>query len=69
VTYNGKTVTIPDFAEPCLRHMTSSDVFAVADLPDVIDDAGKLVLTRRLLEEGFLTIKRPRDVSAIRTGV
>lgn len=56
ITFNGKHVTMPNFVEPCLRHMASGDVFTIGSLPDTIDDEGKLVLAERLLREGFLTV-------------
>ncbi len=55
ITFNGKHVTMPDYVEPCLRHVASGDVFTIGSLPDAIDDDGKLVLAERLLREGFLT--------------
>jgi ribosomal protein L16 Arg81 hydroxylase len=55
ITFNGKHVTMPDYVEPCLRHMASDDVFTIGGLPNAIDDESKLVLAERLVLEGFLT--------------
>jgi hypothetical protein len=37
----------------------SSEPFTPADLPGELDDAGRLVLVRRLVREGFLRIRSP----------
>ncbi len=54
VTFNGKQVSMPAFVEPCIEKIASGRPFVVCDLPDSIDDESKLVLSKRLLHEGFL---------------
>ncbi len=52
----GKEVSLPlHAAEPTLFALESRR-FAVRDLPGVLDDAGKLVLVRRLVREGMLML-------------
>jgi hypothetical protein len=56
--FHGKIVEIPVHAEPELRFITEVGQFCAADLPGDLDDAGKLVLVRSLIREGFLKICR-----------
>lgn len=55
VQFHGKRVTMPAHAKPLLEFMLTHEQFKGSDLPDAVDDAGKLVVVRRLLREGFLT--------------
>ena len=55
VQFHGKRVTMPAYAKPLLEFMLTHERFCAADLPDAVDDPGKLVVVRRLLREGFLT--------------
>lgn len=57
--FHGKVMRVPARAEKDLRFVTESDEFTAADLPGELDEEGRLVLVRRLLHEGFLTIPRP----------
>ncbi|MFT3885907.1 MAG: cupin domain-containing protein [Flavobacteriales bacterium] len=50
----GKVITVPAYLERILGFMSTQDGFLVRDLPDDVDDPGKLVLIRRLLDEGIL---------------
>jgi ribosomal protein L16 Arg81 hydroxylase len=54
LSFHGKQVALPAFAAEALRFCTREEPFRAAELPDTLDDAGKLVLARRLLLEGFL---------------
>jgi ribosomal protein L16 Arg81 hydroxylase len=53
--FHGKEVRIPAVAEPDLRFITQADEFSAVDLPGDLDEAGRMVLIRRLVREGFLT--------------
>ena len=55
VQFHGKRVAMPAYAGPLLQFMLTHEHFRGADLPDAVDDAGKLVVARRLLHEGLLT--------------
>jgi ribosomal protein L16 Arg81 hydroxylase len=54
LTFQGKQVELPAHASASVAFCTRSEAFTAADLPPELDDAGKLVLVRRLLREGFL---------------
>ena len=60
----GKVVEMPAHAEPELRFITEGAEFCAADLPSDLDDAGKLVLVRSLIREGFLKICGSRNCVA-----
>ena len=55
---NAKCVRVPEFAEPELRLMADADEFTVGSLPGNLSEDGALVLVRRLVREGLLTICR-----------
>lgn len=50
----GRELALPAGAWPALRFATTTDEFAVADLPDCLDAEGKLTLVTRLVREGVL---------------
>lgn len=50
-----KRLQFPKFVRPPLDFILSKDDFIVEDIPNVLDNAGKIVLVKRLLKEGFLT--------------
>jgi hypothetical protein len=53
--FEGKEVSFPAVAREALAAVTSAqDGFAAADLPGPLDEAGRLVLVRRLVREGYL---------------
>jgi ribosomal protein L16 Arg81 hydroxylase len=56
LTFHGKRVCMPARLEEDLRFVTHADAFTAADLPGDLDEEERIVLTRRLLEEGFLTL-------------
>ena len=56
--FEGKTITMPDYVAPALQFMSEHDGFTADDLPPGLDAAGRLVLIRRLVKEGFLTVVR-----------
>jgi len=53
---HGTEIELPDFARSALHHAVTTRAFRVGDLPGDLDDAGKLVLVRRLVREGLLVI-------------
>lgn len=53
---NGAEIEMPDFAKDALEHAVTTREFRVGDLPGDLDDAGKLVLVRRLVREGLMVI-------------
>ena len=63
LVFEGKEIGFPVHAEPELRAcFDGEEPFRVADLPGELDEAGRLVLVRRLVREGFL--RASVDVSA-----
>ncbi|MGC1215092.1 MAG: cupin, partial [Micromonospora sp.] len=50
-----RTITLPAQCEPALRALLTGEVTRVADLPGLDDDADRVVLARRLLQEAVLT--------------
>lgn len=58
VSCYGAEMRLPDHAaEPLLYALETPD-FKIADLPGDLDDAGKVVLIKRLVREGMVAIKR-----------
>jgi ribosomal protein L16 Arg81 hydroxylase len=51
---HGKALTFARSLEPTLRFMLDTEAFAVASLPGPLNDAGKVALVQRLIEEGVL---------------
>jgi hypothetical protein len=59
LAYEGREVRFPPQAGPEVQAIASSTrPFAAEDLPGRLDGAGRLVLLRRLVREGFLRIAR-----------
>jgi hypothetical protein len=50
----GTELTFPAHAADALRFAVSHERFTARDLPTTLDDAGRLVLLRRLIKEGVL---------------
>ena len=50
----GRELRLPGGAWPALEFATTTEEFAVEDLPDCLDAAGKLTLVTRLIREGVL---------------
>jgi len=53
----GRELRLPVSVWPALRFATTTDEFAVRDLPDCLDADGKLTLVTRLVREGVLQRK------------
>jgi hypothetical protein len=57
LSYEGRTLRLPERIAPELRFMLDADEeFTAMDLPGRLDDESRLVLVRRLVREGFLRI-------------
>ena len=48
-----RTVRFPAFCAPAVRAVLSGGALRVGDLPELDDDADRLVLARRLLREAL----------------
>ena len=58
LNFGGKIVSLPSFAAAEVRHLVESDGSTAATLPGAVDEQGRIVLVRRLIREGLLTICR-----------
>ncbi|MEH1782276.1 MAG: cupin domain-containing protein [Nostoc sp.] len=56
IYFPGNHVSAPSFIEPALRFIAETEEFYVNSIPGNISDESKLVLARRLVKEGLLTI-------------
>jgi hypothetical protein len=54
LTFGGSVLTLPAFTEPHVATLCAGVPVRGADLPNSLDDDGKLVLVRRLVREGLL---------------
>jgi mannose-6-phosphate isomerase-like protein (cupin superfamily) len=54
LVFGATEITLPTFARDAVRFALAGPPFVVRDLPGQLDDAGKVVLVRRLLREGLL---------------
>ncbi|MEQ8367828.1 MAG: cupin domain-containing protein [Roseicyclus sp.] len=52
----GAEIVLPDFAKEPLEYAVSHGDFTVSEMPGELDDAGKLVLVRRLVREGLMVV-------------
>jgi hypothetical protein len=51
---NGRRIVLPDYAAAALSFALASESFRVRDLPGSLTDSGKIVLVRRLMQEGAI---------------
>jgi ribosomal protein L16 Arg81 hydroxylase len=56
LSFHGKTLRMPEFVASDLEFIGQADDFTALDLPGVLNESGRLVLIKRLLREGLLTI-------------
>lgn len=56
IQFPGNQVFAPAQVEPILHFIAESEQFRVSALPDVLSERSKLVLVRRLIQEGLLAI-------------
>ena len=55
LVFEGRELRFPERLAPELEFLvTTESSFAASDLPGALDEAGRLVLLRRLVREGFL---------------
>jgi len=54
ILFGSTQITLPSFARDAVQFALSGEPFSVSDLPGPLDDAGKIVLARRLIKEGML---------------
>ena len=54
--FHRNEIALPAYVAPALRYALETPRFRVRDLPDDLDDAGKLVLVRRLIREGLVQL-------------
>jgi hypothetical protein len=59
--FGSTEITLPTFTRDAVRFALAGRPFVVRDLPGEFDDAGKLVLARRLITEGLL-VRRDETV-------
>jgi hypothetical protein len=55
LSFQGKWITFPAYALEAVWFVAQHDEFRIKEIPDVLDEAGKLVLAKRLIREGLLT--------------
>lgn len=68
IEFPGGRLGGPAKIAPALRFVARTERFPVRALPDGLGDGGKLVLARRLVGEGLLTVVREPGVRAARPG-
>ena len=71
LSFEGKRIVFPAHARAELEHVVSTEgSFRPRELPGRLDDAGRLVLVRRLIREGFLRLSGSLgpDAASPRTG-
>lgn len=56
LAFHGKTIDLPEYVEDELAFVLKADRFTGADIPGSLDDDGRLLLVRRLVQEGLLTL-------------
>ena len=57
LVFEGKKLVFPGHARGAVEHATTAGaVFRARDLPRDLDEAGRIVLVRRLVREGFLRV-------------
>jgi Cupin superfamily protein len=58
IAFHGKTIRLPGSVCAEIRYITevTGDTFCAADIPGDLNPAGRLVLVRTLVREGFLTL-------------
>jgi Cupin superfamily protein len=59
IHFPGNAVQGPALIEPALRFIAEAGVFPVRALPDALTEQSKVVLVRRLMREGLLTMVPP----------
>lgn len=57
LTFHKKMIKLPIAAAKSLRYCATDTAYMARDLPEELDEAGRLVLLRRLVREGFCTLR------------
>jgi len=52
----GRVISMPAYAGESMRYALENDDFPISDLPGDLDDAGKIVLIKRLVREGVVML-------------
>ena len=52
----GQDIEFPLFTKPAIDHVNQNQKFKVSELPDCMDDKGKVVFMMRLVKEGIVQI-------------
>lgn len=69
LSLSGRTITLPRWTRPAVRHALTRKRLRVGDLPDDLDHDAKVVLVKRLLREGIVRVERsdsPRGATKTR---
>jgi hypothetical protein len=56
IQFPGNTVMAPGYIEPVLRYIVEAGEFSVRSIPDILTEDSKMLLVRRLIREGLLTV-------------
>ena len=56
IQFPGNQVSAPLYLELPFQFIASQDKFPISAIPDILSNNSKLVLVRRLIREGLLTI-------------
>jgi hypothetical protein len=56
IQFPGNTVKAPGYTEPALRFIANAKEFSVRAIPDILTEGSKMLLVRRLIREGLLTV-------------
>lgn len=59
--FNNKVIKFPLFVELAFDHILDDKKFKISDLPDTIADESKIIICKKLIMEGFLTILKYED--------
>lgn len=62
LSFQGKWISFPAHALEAVRFVSQQEQFRIGEIPDVLDESGKLVLARRLIREGLLSPVELRGV-------
>jgi hypothetical protein len=57
LSFHGKSLDLPRFVQMELQQLLTGEDFQVKDLVGELSDNGRLVLVRRLVQEGFIEIR------------
>jgi ribosomal protein L16 Arg81 hydroxylase len=61
IHFPGNIISGPKVIEPALQFIKNSERFKVSELPDCLEQHDKIILTRRLVREGLLSVGKRSD--------